>query len=111
MNVYEDDVVALDERGITIKSYALAGNARQIPYESIRDARGIRLGFGTGRHRLVGYSPGRPRHFFHWDPHRFHKSVGISLDLGGWRRVAITPNQPTVVLHLLRSHITQKGTP
>ena len=104
--LYEDPVVALDDDGITIKSYGRPGSERHISYSDIRDISRIRLGIGTGRWRLVGISPGRPFHFFHWDPNRASKSHGLSLSLGRRRRrTAITPEDPGRVLALVSERI------
>ncbi len=105
MNLYDDPVVALDEGGITIKNYGRPGKQRQIRYSELSDVRLISLGIGTGRWRLLGISPGRPFHFFHWDPNRASKSHSLSLDLGRIRKTAITPEDPERVLMLISDRI------
>ncbi len=102
---YEDEGIVLNGTGITIKHYHRPGRARHVPYDAIERAEQISLGFGTGRYRLVGISPGRPRHFFHWDAKRTAKDRGVSLDVGGWRRIAITPDDPDHVLSLIDDRI------
>ena len=104
MGTYDDDAVTLDETGITVKNYYLPGRPRTIRYNDIVHAEIIDLGFGTGRHQLVGIGPLRPRLFFHWDRKRSTKSHGISLDLGRRLRLAITPDEPARVLAYVRSH-------
>lgn len=104
MATYDDDAVTLDETGITVKNYYLPGRPRTIRYNDIVHAEIIDLGFGTGRHQLVGIGPLRPRLFFHWDRKRSTKSHGISLDLGRRLRLAITPDEPVRVLAYVRSH-------
>ena len=104
MTTYDDDAVTLDETGITVKNYYLPGRPRTIRYDDIVHAEIIDLGFGTGRHQLVGIGPLRPRLFFHWDRKRSTKSHGISLDLGRRLRLAITPDEPTRVLAYVRNH-------
>ena len=105
MKLYDDSVVALDEAGITIKSYGRPGSHRNISYSEVRDVSLISLRIGTGRWRLVGISPGRPFHFFHWDSHRASKSHGLSLDLGRRRKTAITPEDPDRMLALIAERI------
>ena len=105
MAAYEDETVSLGDTGITIKHYFWPGRRRHIAYGDVVGAESISLRFGTGRYRLVGFSPGRPRHFFHWDRNRSAKSRGVSLDLGRWRRLAITPDDPDRVLALIRNRI------
>ncbi|MFT7598943.1 MAG: hypothetical protein ACI8TP_001868 [Acidimicrobiales bacterium] len=102
MATYDDDVVTLDDTGITIKNYTLPGRPRHIRYNDIVHAEVIPLSFVAGRHQLVGIGPFRPRHFFHWDRKRSAKSHGLSLDLGRWLRLAISPDDPDQVLAILR---------
>ena len=63
------------------------------------------MGFWTGRHRLVGISFGRPRNWFHWDRNRNRKSTAISLDVGGWIRPTIVPDDPEAVEEILRAQV------
>ena len=104
MTTYDDDAVTLDETGIIVKNYYLPGRPRTIRYDEIVHAEIIDLGFGTGRHQLVGIGPLRPRLFFHWDRKRSTKSRGLSLDLGRRLRLAITPDDPERVLAHIRNH-------
>ncbi|MFT4864884.1 MAG: hypothetical protein ACI9N0_000345 [Ilumatobacter sp.] len=103
MATYDDDAVTLDERGVTVKNYYLPGRPRTIRYDDIDHAEIIQLGFGTGRHQLVGIGPLRPRLFFHWDRKRSTKSHGLSLDLGRRIQLAITPDDPDRVLAHIHS--------
>ena len=103
MNTYDDDVMTLDDAGITIKNYNFPDRPRHIHYRDISHAELISLSFGTGKHQLVGIGPLRPRHFFHWDRKRKTKSHAVSLDLGHWLRVAITPDDAERVFALIRS--------
>lgn len=105
MASYEDDAIALNETGITIKHYYLPGRPRHITYEEIVRAGLISLGFATGRYQLIGFSPGRLRHFFHWDRRRSTKRRGVSLDIGRWRRLAITPDDPEGVIGMIQGRI------
>lgn len=105
MATYDDDVVTLDDTGLTVKNYFLPGRSRRIRYDDIIHAELIQLGFGTGRHQLVGIGPLRPRLFFHWDRKRSAKSEGLSLDLGHWLRLAITPDDPDHVLTVLAAQL------
>lgn len=101
MTRYDDDVVSLDDTGITIKNYFLPGRPRHIRYADIVEADLIPLAFATGRHQRVGIGLFRPRLFFHWDRKRSTKSEAVSLDIGKWLRVAITPDNPHQVLEEL----------
>jgi hypothetical protein len=102
MTRYEDDVVRVDEGGVTIKHSTVPGRTRTIGFDDIRDAQLIDLKAGTGRYRLVGISPGRPRTFFYWDRNRRSKGQAVVLDTGRWLKRAITPHDPDAVLRLIR---------
>jgi hypothetical protein len=102
---YDDEVISLDETGITVRNFYRPGRPRHIRYDDVVQAELISLGFGTGRHQLVGVGPLRPLLFFHWDRKRAAKTHGLSLDLGNWLRFAITPDDPDRALDLIRSGI------
>jgi len=104
---YEDDVLLLDDDGVTIKSYRRPGDARRIAYRSIRSFEVFEMGFWSGRYRLVGMSLGRPRNWFHWDRNRDRKSTAISLDVGKWVRPTIVPDDLDVVEEILRGAVEQ----
>ena len=101
MTRYDDPVITVDEEALTIKSYGRPGSARVIRLSEIRSVESIDLGFWTGRARLVGFGPVRPLHFFHWDPKRGSKRVGLVLDLGRRIKTVITPEDPEQVMELL----------
>ena len=105
MTHHEDDAILLDDDGVTIKSYRRPGDARRIEYRSIRNFEVFQMGFWTGRYRLVGISFGRPRNWFHWDRNRGSKRTAISLDVGGWIRPTIVPQDPKAVEEILRGAV------
>ena len=98
---YEDETVLFDDDGLTIKNYRRPGDARRIDYSSVRSFEVFEMGFWTGRHRVVGISFGRPRNWFHWDRSRNTKSSAISLDVGGWIRPTVVPEDPDAVEQIL----------
>ena len=98
---YEDSVIAVSDDTLTVKHYGRPGSPRFIPLDEIHAVEPIRLGFWTGRARLVGFGPGRPFHFFHWDRHRASKRIALSIDLGRRMKLAVTPDDPQRVLELL----------
>ena len=101
MTHYEDKTILLDDEAVTIKSYRKPADTKRIEYRSIKGFEVFQMGFWTGRHRLVGMSFGRPRSWFHWDRDRGDKSTGISLDVGGWIRPTIVPDDPEAVAEIL----------
>ena len=105
MTRYEDDAILLDDDGLTIKSYRRPGDEKRIEYRSIRSFEMFQMGFWTGRHRLVGIGFGRPRNWFHWDRDRNSKRTAISLDVGGWLRPTIVPEDSDAVAEILRGAV------
>jgi len=102
---YEDDAVALNDHGIAIENNGRPRKERRIEYTEIRDAQLVELGFGTGKYRLVGISPGRPRTFFHCKRGRSHDRVAISLDTGRRLHRAISPDDPEQVLAIIEAEL------
>ena len=101
MKMYEDDLIELDHEAVTIKQGRRGNRTRRIPYSDIRGAEQFPLRLGTGRYRLVGISPLRPRDYFYWGRGRHAKTHGISLDVGRFMRIAITPDDPQAVMSIL----------
>jgi len=101
MSRYEDDTVLLDDDGLTIKSYRKPRDEKRIEYRSIRSFETFETGLFTGRHRLVGINPGKPRNWFHWGRGRSDKRTAISLDVGGWIYPTIVPDDPDAVEEVL----------
>ena len=105
MKLYDDDVVSLDDEGITIKHYTNRRRLRHIPYSAVEQLDRIDLRLWTGKYRLVGISPGRPFHFFPWDPHRASKTEALAIDLGRRMRIAISPDNTDAVQQLIEERI------
>ena len=79
----------------------LPGRERRISRSDIRSVDSFDMGFWSGRYRLVGISPGRPRSWFTWDSSRRHKTTALVIDTGGFLQPTITPDEPDVVAELL----------
>lgn len=105
MTGYQDDVISIDNTGITVDSYYLPGRPRHVRFGDIARAELIPLGFFTGRHQLVGIGPLRPRLFFHWDRRRATKPLAIEIDRGTPLRLCITPSDPEKALQIIQSRI------
>ena len=101
LNTYEDDTVEIDGNNVTIKRYFIRGRSKVIPLSSIRGVETFDMGPLTGRWRIIGLGPGRPRSWFAWDRKRRTKSVAISLDVGRWIRPAFSPSDPAAVAQIL----------
>lgn len=64
--------------------------------------RRVDLGLLTGRGRIWGTA--NPRYWASLDPNRPRKAVGLILDLGGFVRPFITPDDPAAVEAAIRAH-------
>jgi hypothetical protein len=96
-----DPTIDCDDDGLTINDYRKPGDVKRIEYRSIQGYEIFEMGFWTGRHRVVGISFGRPRNCFPWDRDRKEKSTAISLDVGGWIRPTLVPDDPAAVAEIL----------
>ncbi|WP_046317318.1 hypothetical protein [Mycobacterium sp. UM_Kg1] len=101
-NSYDDGLVALDRRAITLRRYHFpSGTAKVIPLSAIRRYRTEPLGVFTHRFRIWGSSD--LRRWLPLDVRRPVRSTLITLDLQGdpWPRPAFTPADPEKFLALL----------
>ena len=101
LNTYEDETVAIDSNNVTIKRYFTRGGSKVIPLSSIRGFDVFDMGPLTGRWRIIGLGPGRPRNWFAGDRKRRAKGVAISLDIGRWIKPAFSPSDPAAVVQIL----------
>lgn len=96
---YRDDVVRLDADGIVIRRYYWPLGRKRVDFDAIQAWHTFPL-TGMARYRVHGW--GYPRRWYHRDPERSSKEVGLELDTGAWLRPVITPVEPVTVLDLLR---------
>jgi len=101
--LYDDGSVRLDGDALTIRRYYFPwGTSKRIPYERIRNVREWRMDPLTGKGRLWG--SGDLRHWLPLDLGRPRRETALILDVGGWVRPVITPDDPAQVLAILRRH-------
>lgn len=98
---YDDGRIRCDEWGLVIRWYGLFG-AKKVPYDRIRSATTGDMGALGGRYRIWGSSD--LRHWYNLDRTRPRKKTAIVLDLGGWLRPVITPDEPDKVIEILKRH-------
>ena len=103
--LYDDDTVQLDDDGLSIKNSRARGASRRIEYGAIRRVETFEMGFWSGRHRVAGISPGRPRNWFAWERGRSAKQVAVALDVGTWVRPTFTPDDPGAVIAILDERV------
>ncbi|BBY33509.1 hypothetical protein BST33_14990 [Mycolicibacter minnesotensis] len=92
---YDDGLVALDRRAITLRRYHFpSGTSKVIPLSAVRDYRAEPLGMLTHRFRIWGSSD--LRRWLPLDIRRPMRSTLITLDLDGdsWPHPAFTPADP-----------------
>ena len=92
---YDDGLVALDRRAITLRRYHFpSGTAKVIPLSAIRGYRAEPLGLLNHRFRIWGSSD--VRRWLPLDVKRPLRATLITLDLHGasWPRPAFTPADP-----------------
>lgn len=99
---YDDGLVALDRRAITLRRYHFpSGTAKVIPLSAIRGYRAEPLGMLTHRFRIWGSSD--LRRWMPLDAKRPLRTTLITLDLHGdpWPQPAFTPADPETFRELL----------
>jgi hypothetical protein len=99
---YDDGLVALDRRAITLRRYHFpSGTSKVIPLSAIRGYRAEPLGMLTHRFRLWGSSD--LRRWLPLDVKRPLRRTLITLDLvdTGWPQPAFTPVDPEAFQELL----------
>lgn len=102
--LYTDNVVELNEQGITLRRYYFPlALSKHIPYTAIHNIEQRPMGIWTGKGRLWG--SGDLRHWAPLDLHRPHKDTVIILDLGRYIQPVFSPNDPERVLALLHQHM------
>lgn len=99
---YRDRWIECDADGLRIRGYYVPWGTKRIRYGSIRSVRRVDLGVLTGRGRIWGTA--NPRYWASFDPGRPNKQVGLILDLGGFVRPLITPEDPDAVEACIRAH-------
>ncbi len=103
MTIYDDHTITVDDDAVVIKRYTWLRRSRRIPRSEIRHIDTFETGLLSGRHRLVGISPLRPRNWFSWERGRSRSSVAVALDVGRLFRPTVTPDDPDAVVALLQT--------
>jgi hypothetical protein len=99
--LYQDRHVTCDETGMTIHRYYFPfGGDKRVPYANIRAIEERAMGPLTGQWRIWGM--GAPPYYFHLDGDRPKKTRAIALDVGGFIRPTVTPDDVDRVLGILR---------
>jgi hypothetical protein len=89
--LYEDPRIVCDSDGITVHWYYFPLGDKRLLYSDIRAVKEHEMGVFTGKWRIWG---GDVRHWFHLDGHRPDKEIAFILDVGGFVRPVLTPDDP-----------------
>ncbi len=99
---YSDDLLICDDNGLTIfKYYFPFGAEKFIPWKDIRKYETQKLSLLDGKFRIWGAFGNK---WFHLDLMRPRKQSYIVLDTNHWMKPAVTPNDLTAFLSVLKSH-------
>jgi hypothetical protein len=113
VTLYEDERITCLDDALVIDTYYFPFGEKRVPYASIRAVHERDMGPGIWRGRWRIWGSGDLRHWYHYDPHRPDKRTALVLDLGGWIRPVITPDDPSLVRGIFEGHgipITTEGT-
>ncbi len=99
---YDDGTIACTDSELVVRRYNLLLMPHRIPYTKISSVTVRSMGTWSGKWRIWG--SGDLRHWLNFDASRPGKSQALVIDVGGWIRPTITPDDPARVLEVLRSH-------
>lgn len=95
MTSYEDNTIRIGDNVVFIKGRGPLQRERRIIRAAIKRVEIFEMGLCSGRARLVGISPLRPRNWFHWDRDRGRKTTAVGIDHGRFLRPTVTPDSRT----------------
>jgi hypothetical protein len=104
---YDDGLIACETDALVIRRYDLLLRTRRIPYSEIRRVTTVHLS-GLRKWRIWG---GDVRHWFNFDARRPEKPLALVLDVGGYVRPCITPDNLQLVVEALCAHGVQVSGP
>jgi hypothetical protein len=100
--LYRDRWIECTTEALIIRGYYFPfGNKKTIPYDRIQGVREIAMGPATGQWRIWG--SGDFRHYLNLDWGRPHKKRALVLDLGGFIRPVITPDDTDQVKAIIEA--------
>ncbi|MBM3694424.1 MAG: hypothetical protein FJW79_00595 [Actinobacteria bacterium] len=109
-SLYRDRWIECTPEQLLIRGYYFPyGPPKAIAYSKVRSVERFPLTTWTGKWRIWGTSS--PRYWAHLDPGRPHKAVGLLLDLGGFVRPWITPDDPDAVEEIINRRRLAPGSP
>ncbi len=108
MALYRDKFIECDEDRLVIHWYYFPYGSKTVPYEKVKAFEKVDMTTFRGRGRIWGSA--NLRCWASLDPGRMRKSEGIVLDLGGFVRPFITPDDVGAVIEVLASRTGEAPT-
>lgn len=99
---YEDDQITVTDNRLTIRRYTMFGGDKVVPLDAVRRIVRHPLTGWNGRWRLQGSSDFR--HWWNFDRTRRQKTEALFLNVGGWWRPAITPDDVDAAYAAIARH-------
>ena len=99
-DLYHDQGIACDDRGVTIKAYYFPAGSKFIAYGRIRGLRRVALGAMRGRARIWGTA--NVKYWANLDTKRMRKKTGLIIDVGASVSPFITPDDADAVEAIIR---------
>lgn len=103
MATYRDRWIECAPDEVRIRFYYFPFGTKHIAYASLRGVTRVSMTAAKGRGRIWGTA--NPRYWAGLDPARPKKSVAFLLDVGGFVRPFVTPDDPDAFEAALRSHV------
>ncbi|MDT2006919.1 hypothetical protein FXW78_24340 [Rhodococcus opacus] len=100
--LYRDRWIECTPDEIRIRGYYFPWGTKHVPYRSLCSVRRVDLGVLRGRGRIWGTA--NPRYWASLDPGRPRKRAALVLDVAGYVRPFITPDDVPAVEAILREH-------
>ena len=102
--LYRDRWIECTAEALVIHAYYFPWGSKRVRYDRIRGLEEFRMGVATGQWRVWG--SGDFKHWFNFDPGRTRKTRGLVLDLGGFVRPVITPDDVDQVRKIIEERRT-----
>jgi hypothetical protein len=99
---YRDRWIQCTDECVAIRGYYFPWGTKRVRYDQIRGVRRVRLGLMRGKMRIWGTA--NPRYWAGVDPRHPAKEIGLVLDVDGWVRPLITPDDPDACEACVRAH-------
>jgi hypothetical protein len=105
--LYRDRWIECTTQALIIHGYYFPfGTKKTIPYGRIHEVQEYEMGALSGKGRIWG--SGDFKHYFNLDPGRSRKTRALVLDLGGFVRPVITPDDAGQVKAIIEARLGRR---